>query len=315
MKGMSAPGWYPDPHNDGQKRFWDGSQWTTQVETQPEPGEQPAKIEAAPSEALLPPPAKQNNALLWGVVVLVLALMLGGGWWLSVNNGSTSSAQATAGFPVGGGRHHKPSQAASQVPSPTGPDVEGIRVGSLISGTADCPRTATDAIGEIGEDVRITSPGGFSIPAVDGSRPEPAAAMHLGFIHQANSAVKTFSDINWAASIAVGTLDPAEGFTEVVPAARRVVSCMLGNPELYPEGAPTAEITGVEYRPDAQAAWLGVWIPLSGSHKVQADYFSVTTIKRGDVIHVLLVTTPDRSDNVENNYDDLWAAVEKTELH
>ena len=102
MKGMSAPGWYPDPHNDGQKRFWDGSQWTTQVETQPEPGEQPAKIEAAPSEALLPPPAKQNNALLWGVVVLVLALMLGGGWWLSVNNGSTSSAQATAGFPVGG---------------------------------------------------------------------------------------------------------------------------------------------------------------------------------------------------------------------
>ena len=41
----------------------------------------------------------------------------------------------------------------------------------------------------------------------------------------------------------------------------------------------------------------------------------MTTIKRGDVIHVLLVTTPDRSDNVENNYDDLWAAVEKTELH
>lgn len=39
----AAPaGWYPDPWEDAQRRYWDGAQWTSQVEaTHPPPDETP----------------------------------------------------------------------------------------------------------------------------------------------------------------------------------------------------------------------------------------------------------------------------------
>ena len=56
---MSEPGWYPDPQDDSQERFWNGTEWTEQVKAEEDAAERPVIV---PS-----PHRRQNNAVLWGV--------------------------------------------------------------------------------------------------------------------------------------------------------------------------------------------------------------------------------------------------------
>ncbi len=79
--GSAAPGWYPDPQNPGQQRYWDGTTWS--AATPPPQGPSPAAAPSAPSPVGSPPPAPMpgaqpptsNNA----IVGLVLAI---GSWFI-----------------------------------------------------------------------------------------------------------------------------------------------------------------------------------------------------------------------------------------
>jgi len=73
MKNMSTPGWYPDPRDDGQERFWNGTEWTEQVR----PAETPPG--AGTHSVVVPPTPRRSNTVLWGVLTLILAMIGGGG--------------------------------------------------------------------------------------------------------------------------------------------------------------------------------------------------------------------------------------------
>jgi hypothetical protein len=55
------PGWYPDPRNPGQRRWWSGVSWSDQAE----PADKPVAS----------PPARRPGCVLLGVVVLILVVV------------------------------------------------------------------------------------------------------------------------------------------------------------------------------------------------------------------------------------------------
>jgi uncharacterized RDD family membrane protein YckC len=59
MADQPAAGWYADPKDPGQRRYWDGSKWTEH--TQPQAAAQPAAAQpaAAPQPAAQPAPSPQ----------------------------------------------------------------------------------------------------------------------------------------------------------------------------------------------------------------------------------------------------------------
>lgn len=80
---VSAPGWYPDPQDPRQARWWDGATWTAHVAAPGGVGPAPAGPQGPPASAA---PAKDRTGLIVGlgvaaglvVVVLVVGLtMLG----------------------------------------------------------------------------------------------------------------------------------------------------------------------------------------------------------------------------------------------
>ena len=57
---QTPAGWYPDPQNPGQQRYWDGTQWTQS---------------AAPAAVAGAPPPKKGGGMKWLIpVVLCLGL-------------------------------------------------------------------------------------------------------------------------------------------------------------------------------------------------------------------------------------------------
>jgi len=72
---MSEPGWYPDPDDSSQARYWDGSSWTdrTQARDEPESREPPPADTAGGSSS----PSLLRRPVAWVAVVVVLALVAG----------------------------------------------------------------------------------------------------------------------------------------------------------------------------------------------------------------------------------------------
>jgi len=54
MADQAAAGWYPDPNNRGQRRYWDGSKWTEHTDKPAEPTQQ-----GQPAQATREPQAQQ----------------------------------------------------------------------------------------------------------------------------------------------------------------------------------------------------------------------------------------------------------------
>ena len=312
MKNMSTPGWYPDPRDDGQERFWSGTEWTAQV--RPTETLSGAKVHSV----MVPSPSpRRSNTVLWGVLTLVLALLGGGSWWLSTAVGPAPATSSSATgpvphppasrFPTGHGHDHE-SSAAPSSPAAT-QDPGSLKVGDVLRGTPDCPNTATDSTGALGEDGRITSAGGLSFPAIAGFTP---TKLDYGFIHQANTVVKRYPEnANLMAAVAVGTLDTAEGFTEVVPAAAHVVGCLLGRGVFHQPGS-MAEVVEIDYDPDAAAVWLNTRIQISGVAGVNTNNVSVFThLADNGVMHVALVVEPDHDPEGDAA---IWTAIEDLRL-
>ena len=70
--GGTPPGWYPDPHNPSQQRYWDGHTWTDNVAPLPPPAAPPPQAQYVPA----PPPKSSKGCIIALVVVLVLTLLV-----------------------------------------------------------------------------------------------------------------------------------------------------------------------------------------------------------------------------------------------
>jgi len=66
--GRPPPGWYPDPHQPGVQRWWDGAQWTQQTS-----GPQGFATPAAP----MPPADADRDARQWALFAHLSALVTG----------------------------------------------------------------------------------------------------------------------------------------------------------------------------------------------------------------------------------------------
>ena len=308
---MSTSGWYPDPRDDGQERFWNGTEWTEQVRTaETPPG-------AGTHSVVVPPTPRRSNTVLWGVLTLILAMIGGGGWWLSTATGpapaTSPSATGPAQQPLASRfpTRHRPNHESPATPpaSAATQDPGSLKVGDVLRGTPDCPNTATDSTGTLGDDGRIASAGGLSFPAIAGFTP---TKLDYGFIHQANTVVKRYPESNdLVAAVAVGTLEPSEGFTEVVPAAARVVGCLLGRGVFHQPGA-MAEVIEINHDPDAVAVWMNTRIQISGIAGVNTNNISVFThLADNGVMHVALVVEPDHDPEGDTA---IWTAIEDLRL-
>ena len=267
---------------------------------------------------MVPPPSpRRSNTVLWGVLTLVLALLGGGSWWLSTAVGPAPATSPSATgpvphppasrFPTGHGHDHE-SSAAPSSPAAT-QDPGSLKVGDVLRGTPDCPNTATDSTGALGEDGRITSAGGLSFPAIAGFTP---TKLDYGFIHQANTVVKRYPESNnLMAAVAVGTLETSEGFAEVIPAAARVVGCLLGRSVFHQPGT-MAEIVEINHDPRAAAVWLNTRIQISGIAGVNTNNISVFThLADNGIMHVALVVEPDHDPEGDTA---IWTAIEDLRL-
>ena len=346
MMTMSEPGWYPDPQDDSQERFWNGTEWTEQVKAEEDAAERPVIV---PS-----PHRRQNNAVLWGVLVLVLCLLVGSGWWLSTNVNQNSSApeptspatgQATSSA-AGNATPNDPAPspvADSTSPAPSTPstalgdgrprgsdEIEkdlisaqnplGLRAGGFIAVIPDCPKTATaeDSAGNLGSDGRITSGAGLSIPEITGLKVNPQKNLSEAFIHQANTTARDYSGFvsngdDIFAVATVGTLSESDGFQDVLPSAQRVVGCIAGkNPEY---NTSPAEIIDIQYRPEINAVWLTAKFSIQGLPNINAEQISVFTCLRDGVMHMALIDVTDYTlEHHPEDYDAIWNAFKDMRL-
>ena len=71
--GGTPPGWYPDPHNPAQQRYWDGQAWTENVAAlaapPPPPVQQATYVPA--------PPPKSSKGCIIALVIVGVLLVLG----------------------------------------------------------------------------------------------------------------------------------------------------------------------------------------------------------------------------------------------
>ncbi|MEO7586948.1 MAG: DUF2510 domain-containing protein [Arachnia sp.] len=321
---MSAPGWYPDPTGADGLRYWDGQQWT--ANTSPAPSDAPSSYTSAGQQqpdaawqqgpqsgpAAMPPPAPdgRGNLWLWVAFGVVLAMIIGLGSWLLFFRQDPSSTPSPT-----------PASTTTQAVEPTDPSVEPTtpeptvdpseepttdpsaappsmgpppEAGALIDPVANCPATATDAIGVLDGDGRYTSGGGFSVAAAEGFSPAP---VQYPWIHQSNSQTKIY-DGNWMAAVTVGTLRAEDGFAETAPSAIAMVACMLGS-DFYEGHASQATVVQSARAPDGDAVAMSVEVGVEGVSGISSDLVYVMTVFEGGALHVLVATVPnDDSDGI-----------------
>ena len=301
---MSSPGWYPDPHDPGQQRFWNGSQWTDQTHTRtsatPPPSPEVSGTAQPWSPDPSPPATRRTNApLLWVAAIVAVTLLLSAGWWVFLGR-HTAPEEASPQIPV----------TPSLIPSPTvtAPMAANlpVTVGDAVTGETSCPiGAAASAKGELDEDGKLASAAGVRIPLPDGFEPR---AVPYGFVHESNSAVKLY-DNGWMSTVTLGHIEAEEGFDVPEQNLIRVARCILGDKLLYRPGT-TGKVIGLRGDPRVEGAWLEVEIPVTGVDGVAHDTLSIGTLSLGGRMTVVIVVAADHDPGAATA---IWNAINQME--
>lgn len=264
-----------------------------------QPNAQPGHPQQPPGAG--PTPPRRSNTGLWVALGVALVAIAGVLVWLLFLRGGpqatplpvpTTTAAVTPTAP--------PTTAATTEPAPptepetpiaTDPtaDTPGrVAVGDVLA-PMQCEGTASDGMGQQGEDGRFTSRGGMSVPALPGFQAQP---VEFPWIHGANTQEKPYDDSGWSALLTVGELDAADGFTGHTESAIRLTRCILGS-ELYGNFLGEATVTAFDDVPDQGLTWLETDVTLKDIEGITRDHLTIGTVQIGEVLHVVLAVVPD----------------------
>lgn len=240
---------------------------------------------------------------MWVALAVIAALIIGVASWLVLRSDPTSTpsptpAQSTAKEPAS--EQPTTEQPETDQPATTEPSDptpvstapgEAVMLpppGTIIEPIDGCPTTASDAVGEQGDDGRYTSGAGLSMPAADGFE---AAPVQFPWVHESNSQVKQYGG-SWMAAVTVGTVRPDDGFTDTTTTAVALVACMLGS-DFYASVDPVATVGNASRSDEYDVVALSVDVTVQGVENVNSDLLYVMTTKVGEVTHVVISTVPD----------------------
>ena len=176
MSGQTPAGWFPDPQDESQFRYWDGNQWTeNQAPRAPQaPMGGQATATVAPPTAPGGAPAsgdapKKNWFLRHKIISGLLALFVIGMIATAASGGGSSSPDTTA--KGGGGKQYaaKNKPSAAKPSSNSSNSAENVQ-GSSAFGSAKLPlqngdwrldsiQVKNDGLGDLGGVARITYTG------------------------------------------------------------------------------------------------------------------------------------------------------------
>lgn len=201
---MNEPGWYPDPANPSQLRFWDGAQWTQEVDG----------VEQVPGP--IGPRKGVPGWLLIIVAIVVVGLITVAA--IRLIGGDTNS-----GGPAGGPLS---TDNNSSTPSVSGWN-EGLPTPDPSSAApANCD-PGTDQVVEVSTAEGRLKVGPLSMPSpgTDWQGPLSDARMPLG----ANGHLYQFplpEEANWASSMSIGVVVDPE-FQDTRSTTRLISQCIL----------------------------------------------------------------------------------------
>lgn len=251
---MSAPGWYPDPAQAGQVRYWDGHAWTAQVRPH---GPTPSS------------PTRRGPWVAAVVMVVAVAMLLF--WWRpwstqtpTVQEDTNSSAPSISGWDETSAPTKDPS------PDPSGPPVdEGGR-------PVACPEEQPGV-----EDIRGNRfhSGGLSFEGVRGW--ESSGGWALDFATDRSGQRNTVTQ-SWVAVTAIATLD-MEHFPYPEQAAKQISDCMA-TAFYYRDLERREVLESRAYDVGGRPGWLlraNFWNRTDTTHGVPGDEVVILVVDTG----------------------------------
>ncbi|RRD03509.1 DUF2510 domain-containing protein [Arachnia propionica] len=310
---MSAPGWYPDPQDPHQQRFWNGSQWTGQTH----PTSPPSSPVVEPDlEQFTPQPlpagtsAVRNNApLVWLAVTVAFVLALSAGWWVLLGRHSTTApAPHPPGTPTGITTTAAPAPSTGSLPPGVDASLAAdatVEIGDVLEEERSCPLTSPSARGELDGDGMLAA-AGVRMPLPDGFE---ARMVPYGFMHESNSATKQYES-RWMSSVTLGSLRVEEGFVSPGQSVIRVARCILGDRALYPKGT-TGTVISLDGVSGTAGTWLQLEVPVTGVEGVDHDDLAIGTIILDDRMVVVVVVAAGHDPDAATA---MWSAINQLEF-
>ncbi|MFX4272063.1 DUF2510 domain-containing protein [Propionibacteriaceae bacterium Y1685] len=240
---MSTSGWYPDPGGQpGMYRFWNGSQWTSQLSTNPgAPPPTAAGARAGTRTGANPgsgrgtagPAATSSGSKGWLWIVLgVVALIVVVAVIATLASTLRRSAPNNPGAPSSNGRPADVGCPEATIGQESPPPVQGGRVVS----------------------------GKISYPALSAPFSEPAWDTRVPFgreVRSQNAPVEQSSDgqTSWVASALIARLTAGDGFYDPERGAERVADCVVS--KFYSDTkVGVEEVANEAMTVDGAKAWL-----------------------------------------------------------